>query len=79
MCTQRKRVLKRKFYCDPEVSKSKTVYVAGFRYNLRVKPTRRLRLELDAAAALYAAVALEYGRNSPIFNVFRVGYGKFSP
>ena len=27
------------------------------------------RLELDAAAALYAAVALEYGRNSPSFNV----------
>ena len=48
---------------------SKTVSVTGFRYNLRVKPTRRLRLELDAAAALYAAVALEYGRNSPSFNV----------
>ena len=41
-CTQRKRVLKRQFYCDPVASTSKPVSVTGFRYNLRVKPTRRL-------------------------------------
>ena len=68
-CPQRKRVLGRGFCVISSVSMRKVV-CNWFRVQSTSKNQRdNWRLELDAAAALYAAVALHFRRSSPIFNV----------